>query len=90
MTETLGGSTTFVSGTTLPPVTITVTPVVYPSTTASTHDSNVNKKTVHWTSDTPASPTASKGCSGCGGGCKYTTHNIPVIPMTKRAHYFTL
>lgn len=70
VTETLGGSTTVIGGTTLPPVTTTVTPGVYPTDKATTHDTKLNKNTIHWTSDTPASPTASAGCSGCGSPCE--------------------
>ncbi|KAJ6003519.1 glycoside hydrolase [Penicillium sp. IBT 35674x] len=70
LTETLGGSTTVISGTTLDPTTTTVTPVVYPSKVTSTPDPKLNTKTTHWKSGKPPSPTASEGCSGCGTPCK--------------------
>ncbi|KAJ5737958.1 hypothetical protein N7493_001113 [Penicillium malachiteum] len=77
MTETLGGSTTVVSGTTLTPITTTVTPDVYPSTVASTHDHKIHTKTTHWKSGKPPSPTASPGCAKCGKPCFFCDPDCP-------------
>ncbi|PYI35708.1 glycoside hydrolase, partial [Aspergillus indologenus CBS 114.80] len=82
VTETLGGSTTVISGTILPPVTTTVTPVVYPSTTDTTHDTKLNSKTTKWTSGKPPSPTATAGCAGCGTGCVlFCDSACPICPI---------
>lgn len=69
--ETLGGSTTVIGGRTLAPTVITVTPNPHPTTVPSTTDPIINPHTVVWTSGTDPTPTASRGCIGCGSPCKF-------------------
>ncbi|PNY28158.1 Class V chitinase Chi100 [Tolypocladium capitatum] len=68
-TETLGGKTTIIGGTTLPPTSITVTPNPHPTTVDSTTDPMINPTKFTWTSGNPPKPTGKPGCPGCGFPC---------------------
>ncbi|KAM5439760.1 putative chitinase [Microsporum ferrugineum] len=68
-TETLGGTTTVVSGKTLPPTVITITPNPHPTTVPGTVDPIINPKTPKWTSGRKPEPTAKPDCDGCGSIC---------------------
>ncbi|KAJ5658520.1 uncharacterized protein N7484_002169 [Penicillium longicatenatum] len=71
-TDTVGGSTTIIGGTTMAPTGIIVTPNPYPTTVPTTHDTKLNPKTTSWTSGSPPSPTSSPGCIlFCDSDCPF-------------------
>jgi chitinase len=82
VTETLGGSTTIIGGSTLSPVVVTVTPNPHPTTTQTTPDPVLNTGSTSWKSGGPPGPpkaTGLPGCKGCGSPCTLRHPPLSVI-----------
>ncbi|TQB75635.1 hypothetical protein MPDQ_002253 [Monascus purpureus] len=80
VTDIFGGSTTVIGGTTLSPVTTTITPHPYPTTVVSTTDPGLNTKPTSWTSGKTINPSAT-GTSDRGSSCwPFCDPNCPLCP----------